>query len=157
MSDELLPLDRELARLAAAAGPAERRKLGRSIAADLRTANAKRIRANVTPEGTAMEPRKASRPTALVSAAKRPKSLRPPRMFTKAPGSLVRSADADMAELGFSGTADRIMSVHQFGLVDRVSRDRGAPEVAYPERTLLGLSDEDRERILAKMTAQLAG
>jgi phage virion morphogenesis protein len=157
MSLELQPLDDELARLISTLLPAERRKLARSLAQDMRLANAKRIRANIMPDGMPMEPRKPRRrPMRLGDIARARRQLRPTKMFRKATGSLVTRANAGSAELGFTGTAARIMSVHQFGLVDSVSRNAGAPEVAYSERVILGFSDEDRDRMLAKVADHLS-
>jgi phage virion morphogenesis protein len=159
MSGPLDALDAELARIAANAGPGERKKLARGIAGLMRSANAKRIRANVTPEGAKMEPRKerSMRPRKLGDTARARRSLKPPRMFAKAPGALVRRATEAGAELGFAGAADRIMAVHQFGLVDAVSRESGAPKVAYPERAVIGLPDADRARIFDLAAKQLLG
>ncbi|MDQ0250968.1 phage virion morphogenesis protein [Sphingomonas kyeonggiensis] len=159
MSDPLDPLDHELARLAASIAPPARKKLAGAIANDLRASNAKRIRANVQPDGERMEPRKASslRPASLGAVARKKKDLRPPRMFQKAPGYLVKRATAAGAELGFSSSADRIMSVHQLGLVDQVSDKAGSPKVAYPERVVLGLSDEDRDRLTSSVITHIGG
>jgi phage virion morphogenesis protein len=159
MSDPLDPLDQELTRLAASIAAPARKKLAASIATDLRASNAKRIRANVQPDGERMEPRKASsmRPEGLGAVARKKKDLPPPRMFQKAPGYLVKRATAAGAELGFSSAADRIMSVHQLGLVDQVSQESGSPKVAYPERVVLGLSAEDRERLMSTILAHFAG
>jgi phage virion morphogenesis protein len=56
--DHLAPwLEGYLQRLA----PTERRKFTRKLAKALRDANAKRIRDNVQPDGTPMEPRKSQR------------------------------------------------------------------------------------------------
>jgi len=45
--------------------------------------------------------------------------------------------------------------VHQGGLRDKVNR-RGGPEVTYPKRELLGLTDADIEAIEDAVLAQLA-
>jgi phage virion morphogenesis protein len=151
------PLDDELARLASTLQPGERRKLARSLAQDMRAANAKRIRANVMPYGAPMEPRKPrGRPARLGDVARAGRQLKPAKMFRKAPGSLITRANAGSAELGFTSSASRIMAVHHFGLVDRVSAEDGSPRVAYPERVVLGLSAEDRERMLAKVADHLS-
>jgi phage virion morphogenesis protein len=157
--DPLAPLNEELARLTAAIAPPERKKLAGAIAGDLRTSNAKRIRANIQPDGERMEARKASamRPQRLGAVAGKKKPLRPPRMFQKAPAYLVRRASAAGAELSFSGAAARIMSVHQLGLVDHVSTEAGSPEVAYPERVVLGLSEQDRDRIATRVHQHVTG
>jgi phage virion morphogenesis protein len=156
MSLELKPLDDELARLAATLQPGERRKLARSLAQDMRLANAKRIRANVMPDGAPMEPRKPrGRPTRLGDVARAGKQLRPTKMYRKATGSQVTRANAGSAELGFTSSASRVMAVHHFGLGDRVAEDSPA-RAAYPERVVLGFSAEDRDRMLAKVADHLS-
>lgn len=141
MSDDLQLLDRELARYAASLESAPRAKLARSLIGTLRKIHAKRILANVTPEGDAMEPRKPRRLEPGKLADRRGK------MFAKASASLRSRAGPDGGELGFSGAAGRIMGVHHYGLIDRVSPETKT-EIAYPERPVIGLSQDDRERML---------
>ena len=165
MSADFAPLEAALARWAAALAPYERKKLAGAIAADLRGSNAKRIRSNRTPEGEAMEPRKPK-----ASGGLRPKRLRDQltrsrqsfkqgRMFLRAsaPAYLRKQSSAGEAQVGFVGAMGRIMSVHHHGLRDTVTRDPASPQVDYLERPVLGFSGEDRERILAKVIAQLEG
>ena len=133
-------------------GPA-RVKLGRSLGAELRRANAARIRANQTPDGAAMAPRKVKR--------RSPKRLAKPRgvgkMFRKAAGNRWLQVKANPEELavGFFDTAAAILLQHQEGGTYRVSREPDAPQGDYPARPLLGLTAEDRVRILDKVAALL--
>ena len=148
---ELDPLVAELARLESAISPGQRRVLSRQIATALRVANARRIRANVDPDGEAMPPRKPQEDPG--DRGKRG------RMFRRVAGTgyLRRMATPLEARVGFVGRTARVMRVHQFGLRDRVSKQRGAAEIAYPERRVLGLSAEDRLRILDQVAAHLGG
>jgi phage virion morphogenesis protein len=138
--------------------PGERVRLARSIASDVRKEQIARIRENVTPEGEAMKPRKAKpkrkpgRLRDLVNAQKeRPKRG---RMFRKVARVLRMKATPEGAEVGFTGAASRILRVHQDGLVDAVSRQPNAPTVLYPKRELLGLTPDDRRRILDRVMDQ---
>ncbi|MDB5725002.1 MAG: hypothetical protein JWQ16_1756 [Novosphingobium sp.] len=132
-----------------------RRKLATRIAVDLRKSSADRLKANVGADGEKFEPRKRSRD----SFGKAKPGSKINRMFQRAaaPRYLRRSANADAAQVGFTGALVRIMTVHQYGLRDRVSREPGAPEVTYPKRQVLGIADADREHIMELVLAQLSG
>lgn len=144
---------------------AEMKSLGRTIAKDLRGANAKRLRANVQPEGDPMTPRKAGH-----KGRARTKRLRDPltrrkasqkmgTMFQRAvaPRYLRAESSQGDAQVGFVGAMARIMSVHHFGLRDTVTRDPKSPEVTYAERKVIGMTSDDRLRILYLVDAHLAG
>lgn len=62
-------------------------------------------------------------------------------------------ATADGVEVGYSGVAARIASVHQFGLRDKVNSS-GAM-ATYPRRELLGLSKADRMAIARQVIDSL--
>ncbi|MBX9816259.1 MAG: hypothetical protein A4S12_07040 [Proteobacteria bacterium SG_bin5] len=142
--------------LAARLDDRARVKLGRSLGAELRRLNAERIRANRTPEGAPMVPRKARRPAPAKLG--KPPALDPRkrgRMFRKAATNRylrVRAAPEEL-QLGYFGTAATILIQHQEGGTYRVSRDTDA-QADYPARPLLGLPPEDRARILDRV-AQL--
>lgn len=148
---EFAPLEEELGRLLDNVAPDARTRLGRTIATDLRRGQAARIRANVTPAGEPMVPRKPRGP------APKTRSAQATRMFQRATASKYLRAKATPAEIvvGYAGAAARILRVHQLGLRDRASRDASSPEVTYPERQLIGLSDADRSRLIAKLVARL--
>ena len=141
MADDFAELESYLAAQIERLGPGQRRRIGRKIGQELRKANAKRIAANVQPDGAAMEPRKKR------AARKGAKAARKGRMFRKlrlAKAMKIR-AGADEVELSFEGAAGRTARAHQLGLVDFVGRTRGGKVVRskYPERQLLGFGAED--------------
>lgn len=75
-------------------------------------------------------------------------------MFQRAsePRYLRRESTAGEARVGFVGAMARIMSVHQYGLRDTVTRDPNSPQVAYPARVVLGMTADDRLRILDQVS-----
>ena len=156
MTGPVDPLIHELEELAARISPAERRRLAREIGVELRRQQVARIRANVTPEGEAMVPRKQQRlrPNRKGAPAplKRPKTG---RMFRKAPRLMRLRASADGLELGWFGAAADVLALHQSGGRDQVSRAADAPFADYPARPLIGLTPEDRARILDRVAALL--
>lgn len=162
---DFAPLGYELDELAGRLEPGARKKLGRAIATDVRGANAKRIQANVTPEGDAMVPRKAKpsgklRPRRLRDQITRLKrSVRTEKMFQRATASnyLRKQSSEGEAQVGFVGAMARIMRVHHYGLRDTVTRDPASPETTYPARAVIGLTPADRLRVLEKVTEHLDG
>ncbi len=162
-TDPFAPLDQRIDGLLDGIEPGSRRKLGMAIATDLRAANARRIKANVTPEGAAMAPRKTkpsgnARTRRLRDAATRQKkSVKMGRMFQRAagPSILRREASEDEARVGYPGALARVMAVHHFGLRNTVTRDPGSPEVTYATRPVIGLNEADRTRIFDKVVASL--
>ncbi|WP_027794566.1 phage virion morphogenesis protein [Paraburkholderia acidipaludis] len=144
MTDELQAVEKWAGALLAQLAPAARRKVMLDIARELRRSQQTRIAAQREPDGTAYTPRK-------VKAQKSGKKLRGKRgrikraaMFAKLRTARYMQVEATPTGLaiGFAGRVARIARVHQFGEVDRVSS--GGPEVRYPARVLLGLTDADR-------------
>lgn len=125
--------------LLAALGPAERLKLARDIAADLRGRQQRRIAAQLNPDGTPFEPRK---PRLRAKAGRIRRSLFAKLRTTR---YLRTEATAEGAVIQIAGRAARIARVHQYGLTDRVGK--GGPEYRYPERRILGIADADRDAI----------
>lgn len=120
--------------------PTERRKLTRKLAKALRDANAKRIRDNVQPDGTPMEPRKSQRDR------RGRLRKRKARMFPKA--ALARNlrgvARTDEVVVSFRPLVQRTAEVHHFGEEAPVDpRIRNSIRVRYAARRLLGLSEAD--------------
>ncbi|MGM0535552.1 MAG: phage virion morphogenesis protein [Pseudomonadota bacterium] len=137
MTDDLDALEDWAAPLLERLQPAERRKLARDIARELRKRQAARIKRQENPDGSPFAPRK---PQAREQAG----AIRRGAMFTK-----IRQAKylkgrglSDVATIGFTGRVARIARVHQYGLRDHVDRD--GPWHDYPERELIGYSDADR-------------
>lgn len=135
--DPLAPLSAWCSGLIANLEPASRRQLARVLAQRLREANAKRIAAQINPDGTAFEPRKPS-------MRQKQGGLRRRAMFSKLRTAryLKVGASPEGALVEFAAEVQRIAQVHHFGLKDRVNKRRG-PEVAYPARELLGINDGD--------------
>ncbi|WP_224798169.1 phage virion morphogenesis protein [Idiomarina abyssalis] len=117
----------------------QRKALARDISRHLRGSQAKRIRENENPDGSPYEDRKPQ-----PEMRKRKGSL---RMFRKIhrTKNLKAKATPNEASVGFTGFANHIARVNQYGLRARVN-ERGLQH-KYPERELLGLTDKDRDFI----------
>jgi len=148
-------LEHRLDELLRNVSPPERVRLAHQLGRELRRSQARRIRDNRNPDGSAFEPRKERDPLrAKAGRIKRRKKAGP--MFRKMgrPDALEWEASSEGVSVGFAGAAlQRIARVHQSGLRDRVSRN--GPEAQYPARHLLGLDDADRRRILDIVLARL--
>lgn len=152
---DFAPLTDAIDELTGALEPGERRKLASRMGTGLRTANAKRIKANVTPAGEPMAPRK-EKPKGKRRGGVR--ESKPARMFQSAgtPRYLRKQGSADQIEVGYAGAMARIMRVHQFGLRDTVTRDPASPAVTYDARPTIGLTPDDRLDLLGQVTDHLA-
>jgi len=130
--------------------PAERSKLARNLAVELRRSQQQRIIAQRNPDGGAYAPRRQRNLRGKVGRIQRKaqmfKKLRTAR-YLKARG------DANAITIGFTGRIARIARVHQYGLRDRA--ERGAPDVKYRQRELLGFTDAEREMIRDGLLALL--
>lgn len=113
-----------------------RAQLARKAAQQLRRSQQQRIRTQVNPDGSPFEARK---PRDLRGKKGRIKR----RMFEKLKMAryLKAKGTPQQAVIGFAGRVSRIARVHQYGLKDRA--ERGAPEVRYSHRRILGLTGED--------------
>lgn len=147
--DSLQQLEDWAAPLLARISPAEQRKLVRSIAQDLRRRQATRIKAQQNPDGSAFVPRKPQ-----------PVRYRKPGQIKQMFGKLRMAKHLKVLKsgsgsaVGILGRSARIARVHQYGLIDQV--EPGGPSVQYPERILLGFSDDDVERIRDLLLEHLA-
>lgn len=124
--------------------PGERLGLTRKIAKALRAANAKRIRDNVEPDGTPMEPRKSKRDRRGRLRKRRG------RMFPKT--SLARNlrsfARPDGLEVSFRPLVAGTAAIHHYGLTAPVDpKNRSSIDVRYPARPLLGFAPGDLDLI----------
>ena len=106
---------------------ATRRAALREIARYLLLSNRKRIRANVQPDGSAMQARKDGAG----------------RMFRKIGRQMQQRATADQAEVGFAGRTGWVATNHQLGRSIR----QGKYTVNFPVRELLGLDEADRKAV----------
>lgn len=136
-----------LAGILARLSPGERMKITRKIGQLLRRRNAERIRANVQPDGSPMEPRKPRRDKRGRVRGRKGK------MFPKI--GLARNmrvtARPDEVEVSFSPLVSGAAKVHHWGLVDRVEKEADGPSVRFPARHLLGINSDDREEIMAEV------
>jgi phage virion morphogenesis protein len=151
MTDMLDDLGDWLTPLLSRIEPAQRGKLARSVAQQLRRSQQQRIVAQRNPDGTPFAPRKARKLRGKVGRIKRKA-----KMFTKL--RTVRyvkaSGSPSAATVGFAGRISRIARVHQYGLRDRA--ERGAPDVQYAKRELLGLSAAERDMVRDQLLQHLA-
>lgn len=132
--------------------PGERGKLTRSIGQELRRSQQKRVVAQENPDGTKFAPRKQRN-----LRGKQGRVRRKLAMFKKlrTASYLKVRGDSSSITVGFTGRIARIARVHQFGLKDRA--ERGAPDVRYEQREVLGFTDNDldliRDSLLSHLTA----
>ncbi|MBZ5876012.1 phage virion morphogenesis protein [Chromohalobacter israelensis] len=148
MSDDLQELEDWVTPLLAKLDRKERRALARRVALDLRRSQRERIKSQQNPDGSPFAPRKPQH------RAQRG-AIRRKAMFSKIRTAkyLKAKGTADGAEVGFVGRVAQIARTHQKGLRDRVDRD--GPTVRYPERRLIGFTDDDRELIQDKLIHHL--
>lgn len=146
-TDPFAPLERWLVHVMAAMEPGARRALLRDIARELRRRNQSRMARQVGPDGKAWAPRKRDRSGRVRKTVRMMEKLRQAR-------NLAAAANADGAEIGFSGRAGTIAAIHQEGKVAPVAP--GGPNVKYPARPPLGFSRDDIEMIRDRVMAALA-
>lgn len=149
MAESLQSLESWLAPLLHSLQPAERRRLAREVATQVRKGNQQTMAAQQGPDGQAWAPRKSR------SRDARGK-LRQGPMFRKlrAARHLKAQAFTDAAVVQFVGRAERIARVHHFGLRDRVKP--GGADYHYPARPLLGINAQQVEQIADLVLGRLA-
>lgn len=127
--------------------PAKRKKLSMRIGRLLRARNAKRIRANKTPDGDAMEKRKRKK-RIKTKTGKVQNSGRMFREIGKAK-SLRINAAPDSVEVGYSGNVGNTAATHHFGESGYVGRTPKGKiiKTKYTPRPLLGFADRDVDEI----------
>lgn len=142
MSNNLEALETWAAPLLRKLEPAERGKLARSLAQQLRRNQQKRVKAQANPDGSKYTPRKKRD-----LRGKKGRIRRKLEMFQRLSkvAYLKAKGDGSTISVGFTGRVARIARVHQYGLRDRA--ERGAPEVKYDQREILGFTEADLELI----------
>ncbi|HAU5821189.1 TPA: phage virion morphogenesis protein [Citrobacter freundii] len=147
---ELTPFDDQMAGLIGALSPASRRRLAAEIAKQLRAAQQQRIRQQKAPDGSPYETRKRQPLRAKKGRIKR-------AMFQKLRTSRYMKASGrnDAAVVEFTGKVQRIAQIHQLGLKDRPNPH--AQDVQYPERQLLGFSQDDKQFVEELVIKHLNG
>lgn len=132
--------------------PAERGKLARSLAQQLRRKQQQRVKTQANPDGSKYTPRKKRD-----LRGKKGRIRRKLEMFQKLRkvAYLKAKGDGSAISVGFTGRVARIARVHQYGLKDRA--ERGAPDVRYGQREVLGFTAADldliRDSLLSYLTA----
>lgn len=149
MADDLAALERFLGPLVERLSPGARIRVARKIGEELRRANARRIAANVEPDGAAMEPRK--RRKRLTDGKGRIR--RTGKMFPKIrqARSLRITPSPDEVRVGFeSPMIAHTARAHHEGLADYVGRTKDGKVIRtqYPRRRLLGISAADEAAII---------
>lgn len=127
--------------------PAARRQLAEDMARKLRDSQASRIRANILPDGSPMAPRKPQ------PKLKKGRGRLRHKMFFKISNKtwLKARASEHQAVVEFVGTANRIATIHQHGLKDRIK----GREISYPVRELLGITAQECDQLETTLLAHL--
>jgi phage virion morphogenesis protein len=146
-TDELSRLTRWADGLLASMEPAARRQLMGEMARSLRAGQSKRIRANVQPDGSPMTPRKPLKKLAKKRGTTRRKMFQ----HLVSPRWLKATSTEHQAVVEFLGSANRLATIHQYGLKDRIK----GREISYPARELLGISTEEVEQLEVLLLANL--
>lgn len=133
--------------LLASMEPAARRQLAGEMARTLRASQAQRIRANRQPDGSPMAPRKPQ------PKLKQGRGRLRRKMFFKisSPAWLKARASEQQVVVEFVGTANRLATIHQYGLKDRIK----GREIRYPARELLGITTQEMEQLEELLLAHL--
>lgn len=142
MANDLEALETWAATLLERLEPGARNQLARSIGQELRRSQQKRIIAQQNPDGSKFAPRKQRN-----LRGKQGHIRRKLEMFKKLKNAtyLKTRGDSNAITVGFTGRVARIARVHQYGLKDRA--ERGAPDVRYEQREVLGLTEADMDII----------
>lgn len=151
MSNNLEALETWAAPLLRKLEPAERGKLARSLAQQLRRNQQKRVKAQANPDGSKYTPRKKRD-----LRGKKGRIRRKLEMFQKLSkvAYLKAKGDGNAISVGFTSRVARIARVHQYGLKDRA--ERGAPNVRYDQREILGFADADLDLIRDSLLTHLS-
>ncbi|NKD14612.1 phage virion morphogenesis protein [Aeromonas caviae] len=146
-ADDLSRLTHWADGLLASMEPAARRQLASEMARTLRASQAQRIRANRQPDGSPMAPRKPQ------PKLKQGRGRLRRKMFFKIsnPTWLKARASEQQAVVEFVGTANRLATIHQYGLKDRIK----GREIRYPARELLGITHQEVEKLEELLLAHL--
>lgn len=145
------------AALLARLGPAERRRLALRLAQQLRTSNQQRMRAQQAPDGSAWTPRKpqGGKIRSATGRALRAEAKKGPMMRNLAKAKYLRAqATPNDATVTFVERVQRIARVHHYGENDAVNYPN-PPRYDYPARPLLGISEQDYQRIQALLLEHL--
>lgn len=140
MADDLTRFEQWAAPLIAALSDAQCRRLASDIGRQLKRSTSRRIAQQANLDGSPYEPRKPR-------LRNQRDSIRREAMFKKirSPKYLLLRTSAEGIALGYLGRLARIARVHQEGLTDKPQP--GGPDVTYPERHLIGWTDDDADMV----------
>ncbi|MBR7631617.1 phage virion morphogenesis protein [Aeromonas popoffii] len=146
-TDDLSRLTHWADGLLASMEPAARRQLAGEMARKLRDSQAGRIRTNIQPDGSPMTQRKPQ------PKLKKGRGRLRRKMFFKITSRtwLKASATQSQAVVEFVGTANRLATIHQYGLKDRIK----GREIRYPTRKLLGITEQERDQLETTLLTHL--
>lgn len=146
-ADDLSRLTQWADGLLASMEPAARRQLAGEMARKLRDSQAGRIRTNIQPDGSPMTPRKPQ------PKLKKGRGRLRRKMFFKITSRtwLKASATQSQAVVEFVGSANRLATIHQYGLKDRIK----GREIRYPARELLGITEQERDQLETTLLTHL--
>ncbi|TNH89152.1 phage virion morphogenesis protein [Aeromonas hydrophila] len=146
-ADDLSRLTHWADGLLASMEPAARRQLASEMARTLRASQVQRIRANRQPDGSPMAPRKPQ------PKLKQGRGRLRRKMFFKISNTtwLKARTSEQQAVVEFVGTANRLATIHQYGLKDRIK----GREIRYPARELLGITHQEVEKLEELLLAHL--
>lgn len=145
---ELHDVEEWLSALLSQLEPAVRIKMLREVARDVRRIQQNNITLQRSPDGTAWEPRR-------ITARTKPGRIRR-KMFAKLKTAkyLKAQANANVGEVAFVPSVQRLVRVHHYGLRDQVNRR--VTEVKYAERALLGINNKVKNSVSEALTIWLA-
>ncbi|MDU3692026.1 MAG: phage virion morphogenesis protein [Klebsiella michiganensis] len=147
--NDFKPFEDKLAGLIAALSPAGRRRMTADIAKKLRQGQQQRIKSQKAPDGSSYTPRKRQPVRAKQGRIKR-------EMFAKLRTNrfMKASGNDSTVVVEFTGKVQRIARIHQLGLKDKPSSKSAT--VDYPQRQLLGFTDDDRQLVESVIIGYLA-
>ncbi|WLI14428.1 MULTISPECIES: phage virion morphogenesis protein [Pseudomonas] len=142
MTNRLEALEDWAAGLLGQLEPASRNRLARSLGQTLRRSQQQRVNAQRNPDGSKYTPRKQRN-----LRGKQGRVKRKVQMFKKlrTASFLKVQSDGTAISVGFTGRIARIARVHQYGMKDRA--ERGAPDIKYDQREVLGFTEADLDLI----------
>lgn len=152
MTDDLSRLDEWFGQIMRALSPSERRRAALKLGQALRRSNLARIAANLEPDGSPMERKKARydehRRLRAAAGGKMFKGLRFAKKWR------IDIADDSVTLRPASNVGARVGAINQFGETATVGRLRNGRSIRtkYPERRLLGFSEGD-ERLAVDVAA----
>jgi phage virion morphogenesis protein len=152
MTNRLEALEDWAAGLLGQLEPASRNRLARSLGQALRRSQQQRVITQRNPDGSKYAPRKQRN-----LRGKHGRVKRKVQMFQKlrTASFLKVQGDGNSISVGFTGRIARIARVHQYGLKDRA--DRGAPDIKYDQREVLGFTQTDLELLRDELLKHIVG